>query len=89
MSEELGTSKDLISDLISEVKESELKNGVPARIIWPENLKQAAIKIKKKINEWHKKGRLHKEFEKLSGFKRLNVDTFMKWFFNLTEEDLR
>ncbi len=52
-------------------------------------VKKEAIKIKKSINDWSNKGVLHKEFKKLSGFEKLNVDTFMKWFFNLIKEDLK
>ena len=50
--------------------------------------KEEAIKIKKRINDWSNKGILHQEFKKISG-KKLNVDTFMKWFFNISKEDLK
>jgi len=82
--EKLETSKDLISDLISEVKESELKKGVPARIIWPENLKQAAIKRIKYLEKINKEESKFARHEFIKG--RIHE---LKEFCNITEEDLK
>lgn len=86
-----------LKDCISEEKDFELVNGVPARIIWPGDLKHAAIEWIKQFDKLDKEiprlGEItgdeiwSEDSEKLLQF--LGIEDWIKHFFNLTEDDLK